>query len=135
MLVPSLDDFDAYIRTVRTDEDCGVRWTYAVEVDDAVVGQCTAELRDDNTVEIGYWLRTDRVGEGIATRAVRLLSVCAANRFTNVIIRCDAGNVRSAAVASGAGFVHSSTADLGPTIKGTSVQTGREMTWRLRVAP
>lgn len=135
MLASALDDFDAYMRTVALDADRGVGWTYAVEVDDAVVGQCTAELRDDNTVEIGYWVRTDRVGEGIATRAVRILSVCAANRFANVIIRCDAGNVRSTAVASGAGFVHGSSVDLDPTIKGTSVQTGREMTWRLTAAP
>jgi RimJ/RimL family protein N-acetyltransferase len=57
--------------------------------------------------EIGYWLRTGAEGHGYMAEAVRVLADFAftslgANR---VEIRCDARNVRSAAVAERLGFV------------------------------
>ena len=61
--------------------------------------------------EIGYWLAVDALGHGYTTEAVCLLTrlaydVLGANR---VEVRCDAHNVRSAAVARRAGFVHEGT--------------------------
>jgi RimJ/RimL family protein N-acetyltransferase len=134
MLVPSLDDFDAFVVAAASDADHGIGWTYAVEVHDVVVGQCSVHLREDSCAELGYWVRSDRTGEGIATRAVRLLCQYAERSFSTVVIRCDEGNVRSAAVARAAGFIHVGAVDLDSTIMGTEAQTGREMTWRLESA-
>lgn len=57
--------------------------------------------------EIGYWIRKSAEARGYVTEAVRLLTdyafdSLAANR---VMIRCDARNARSAAVARRLGFV------------------------------
>ncbi|MFO7634850.1 MAG: GNAT family protein [Caldilinea sp.] len=57
-------------------------------------------------VEIGYWVRTSMAGQGYITEAVNAITsfafdVIGAHR---VEIRCDARNVRSAAVARRAGF-------------------------------
>ncbi|PWT77080.1 MAG: N-acetyltransferase [Chloroflexi bacterium] len=57
--------------------------------------------------EIGYWVRLSAEGRGYVSEAVRLLTdyafeSLAANR---VMIRCDARNLRSAAVARRLGFV------------------------------
>src|SRR5262245_50811808 len=61
--------------------------------------------------EIGYWLRVSEEGKGYMTETVRLLCRFAfetlqANR---VEIRCDARNVRSAAIPKRLGFVHEAT--------------------------
>jgi RimJ/RimL family protein N-acetyltransferase len=61
--------------------------------------------------EIGYWLRTSAQGQGFMTEAVALLCRLAfetlgANR---VEIRCDARNLKSAALPGRLGFVHEAT--------------------------
>lgn len=58
------------------------------------------------SVEIGYWVRTSQAGQGYITEAVNAIThfafeVIGAHR---VEIRCNEGNVRSAAVARRAGF-------------------------------
>jgi RimJ/RimL family protein N-acetyltransferase len=57
-------------------------------------------------VEIGYWLRSDCTGQGLATEATRAaLAVAAAlPRLTHVEIRCDARNGPSAAIPRRLGF-------------------------------
>ena len=57
--------------------------------------------------EIGYWIRASAEGHGYVAETVRLLTDFA---FTSlgaqrVMIRCDARNIRSAAVAERLGFV------------------------------
>jgi ribosomal-protein-serine acetyltransferase len=57
--------------------------------------------------EIGYWVRQSAEGKGYVSEAVRLLAdyafaSLAANR---IMIRCDARNLRSAAVARRLGFI------------------------------
>ncbi|HEY1390079.1 MAG TPA: GNAT family N-acetyltransferase [Ktedonobacterales bacterium] len=57
--------------------------------------------------EIGYWIRTSAEGHGYVAETVKLLTAFA---FTSldaqrVMIRCDARNARSAAVAERLGFV------------------------------
>jgi ribosomal-protein-serine acetyltransferase len=56
--------------------------------------------------EIGYWIRTSRVGRGYATEATRRIADFAFDelRAERVEIWCDAGNERSVAVAQRAGF-------------------------------
>jgi RimJ/RimL family protein N-acetyltransferase len=57
--------------------------------------------------EIGYWVRVTAEGKGYATEAVRLLTELAFDRLgaNRVEIRCDARNLRSAAVAKRLGYV------------------------------
>lgn len=56
--------------------------------------------------EIGYWLRASAEGHGYMTEAVRLVTRFAFDglRAKRVIIRCDARNRRSAAVAERVGY-------------------------------
>ena len=57
--------------------------------------------------EVGYWVRTDAVGRGYATEAVRAVAKVAfeALGLVRLELRCDARNVRSRAVALRADFV------------------------------
>jgi len=61
-----------------------------------------------DALEIGYWLRADAVGLGLATEAVEALARVALGPtgVTRVEIRCDPRNTRSIAVARRAGFRH-----------------------------
>ena len=62
-------------------------------------------------MEIGYWLRPDAAGAGYATEAVKLLVRLAFAQLQaeRVEIRCDALNLRSAAIPRRLGFVHEAT--------------------------
>lgn len=57
-------------------------------------------------VEIGYWVRTSRAGQGYITEAVNAITTFAFDVIGahRVEIRCDERNERSAAVARRAGF-------------------------------
>jgi RimJ/RimL family protein N-acetyltransferase len=57
--------------------------------------------------EIGYWVRKSAEGSGYITETVRLLTDYAfdALRANRVLIRCDARNMRSAAVPQRLGFI------------------------------
>ena len=61
-----------------------------------------------DALEIGYWLRADSVGRGLATEVVEALARVALGPggVTRVEIRCDPRNTRSIAVARRAGFRH-----------------------------
>jgi RimJ/RimL family protein N-acetyltransferase len=62
-------------------------------------------------MEIGYWLRPDAEGAGYATEAAKLIARFAFDllKAERVEIRCDAQNLRSAAVPRRLGFVHEAT--------------------------
>lgn len=66
---------------------------------------------DADCVEIGYWLRSDATGRGLATEAARAMFAVATGLpgLTHVEIRCDARNTPSAAVPRRLGFVLSAT--------------------------
>jgi RimJ/RimL family protein N-acetyltransferase len=57
--------------------------------------------------EVGYWVRTKYVGQGFATEAVNGITDFAFKHLhaNRVEIRCDAQNIRSAAVAKRCGFL------------------------------
>src|SRR5690625_97401 len=57
-------------------------------------------------MEIGYWVRSSRAGQGLVTEAVRALSRVAFEELgaARVDIRCDDRNVRSARVAQSCGY-------------------------------
>ena len=62
-------------------------------------------------VEIGYWLRSDLTGRGLATEAVQAVLAIAHTlpRITLIEIRCDARNAPSAAVPRRLGFTLAET--------------------------
>ena len=57
--------------------------------------------------EIGYWVRTKYMGQGFVTEAVNGITAYAFTELhaNRVEIRCDAQNIRSAAVAKRCGFL------------------------------
>ena len=57
--------------------------------------------------EIGYWVRTKYMGQGFVTEAVQGITAFAFKHLhaNRVEIRCDALNIRSAAVAKRCGFL------------------------------
>ena len=133
-LTSDLADIEALIERVGRSAEAGTAWYYAIAVDGVVVGQCGIKAREGEVAEISYWIRSDRTNEGLATRAIRALCDAAAEHgFQTLIIRCDEGNARSAAVARKAGFTHVGTVDLDSSLPRTDAQTGREMTWHLVV--
>ena len=57
--------------------------------------------------ETGYWVRTKYMGQGFVTEAVNGITTFAFKHLhaNRVVIRCDALNIRSAAVAKRCGFL------------------------------
>jgi RimJ/RimL family protein N-acetyltransferase len=64
-------------------------------------------LWDRRFFALGYWLRSDAEGHGYMSEAVRILTDYAFSELgaNKVALRCDARNVRSAAVAERLGFI------------------------------
>jgi RimJ/RimL family protein N-acetyltransferase len=78
-----------------------------VDASGGLLGGCALRPDDDRRAEVGYWVRKDRRGEGIATRALRLLSGWAFDDlgFARVQLHTDVENVASQPVAEKAGYV------------------------------
>lgn len=104
------------------DFDAGRQWIYGILAADggtvyggvglyprAAGGRVPYDAADH--LEIGYWLRAEVTGRGYATEATSaVLAVAVAlPRMTRIEIRCDARNVRSAAVPQRLGFRHART--------------------------
>ena len=80
------------------------------------------------SIEIGYWVHVDAIGQGYASRASRALTNAslAMNGITVVCIRCDEANTRSAAVPRRLGFTLVNTETREPE---APAETGRLMIW------
>lgn len=66
---------------------------------------------ESDRAEIGYWLRADMSGQGLATEAARAMLEVARSlpRITQVLIRCDQLNLPSGAVPARLGFARTDT--------------------------
>jgi RimJ/RimL family protein N-acetyltransferase len=96
-------------------------WRYALLASDGrVLGEVGLYPRDAtrrvpydeaDRVEIGYWLRADATGQGLATEAARQALAVAATlpRLAHAEIRCDARNLASAALPRRLGFTLAAT--------------------------
>jgi RimJ/RimL family protein N-acetyltransferase len=98
---------EAFAHRFRAGED----WTFGVFDlrTGRVLGGAGLHRREaPDALELGYWLRADAVGQGLATEAVDALArvALAEGGLTRVEIRCDPKNARSIAVARRAGFRH-----------------------------
>jgi RimJ/RimL family protein N-acetyltransferase len=97
----------------------------------ALIGCCGLHARaGPGVLEIGYWVRTDRTGRGVATRAAATLTRAALDmeEVHRVEIRCDATNQRSAAVPARLGYRLDRTEHRPPTAPG---ETDQHMIWAL----
>jgi RimJ/RimL family protein N-acetyltransferase len=103
-------DARAYVATCRRGWKDGSLWAFAVldVASDEVVGSCGIAWQDHphGVAEIGYWVRAEDRGRGIATRAVRLASEWAfdAGGVQRLQLRADDLNTASQRVAENAGF-------------------------------
>ena len=81
-----------------------------------------------NGLEIGYWVRSDRTGRGLATSAASALtaSALALDGVSRVEIHCDAANRRSAAIPEKLGYRLDRVETRPPTAPG---ETERHMIW------
>ena len=102
------------LRTFRGNFDLGHDFVYGIfDRDESRVAGGTGlhTRRGDDALEIGYWIRADRAGQGLATEATAALTrvafeVC---RVDRVEIRCDPRNERSRNVPRKLGFVEEAT--------------------------
>lgn len=87
----------------------GRDFLYAVMAPDEreVVGSIGLHRRGGaQSLEVGYWIRTDRTGRGIGTEATRTLTRVAIRVLgvQTVVIKCDPLNTRSAAIPRRLGY-------------------------------
>lgn len=84
----------------------------------------------DGGFEIGYWVRADREGRGLITRASRALvqAAFAMADIDRIEIRHDVANVRSAAVPRRLGFIEVGRSEREPEAPSC---VGVEVVWRL----
>jgi RimJ/RimL family protein N-acetyltransferase len=103
-----------------------------VFVGERVAGGCSLEVRSDATglLEIGYWLHPAFCGQGLATRAVRLVTeaALAAPDVRAVEIRHDEANKASGRVPRRLGYALVGTA---PNPAPAPADSGIDLIWRL----
>lgn len=123
-----------------TDFDAGRAWRYGLFSHDEaeVYGEVSLFPRseegrvlmpDADRVEIGYWLRSDTTGRGLATEAAQAMLSLARTlpQIRLVEIRCDARNLRSAAIPRRLGFQLASLLPR-PSADGSSCE--HDMVWQ-----
>jgi RimJ/RimL family protein N-acetyltransferase len=102
------------LRHLRASFDLDNDFTYGIFSSDesVVVGGIGSHPRvGPSAREIGYWLRKDHTGRGLATEAVAALVRVGfeVDRLERLEIHCDPENVRSAAIARKLGFTLDAT--------------------------
>ena len=113
----SVKELEARLAGFRAEFDANREWRYALLSPDAAavygdVGLFPRDatrrvpLVDADRVEVGYWLRQDLMGRGLATEATRAALDVAKSLggMLQVEIRCDARNLPSAAIPQRLGF-------------------------------
>ena len=124
----------AFLDQCAADWRSGVAFTYALRTTAAeLVGSAGLMTRlGPPVLEIGYWTHTARTGRGIATAAAFALAetALAMPGIDRVVIRHDAANVASAAVARKAGFTQ--VAQRPSTLDKTPGMVGTEVIWERR---
>lgn len=82
------------------------RHPYAVIAGEEIIA-CMSYWPDDDDIEVGYWVGRDYWGQGVGTRALRLLlALPDFPRDRRVIARVKVGNGRSERVLEKCGFVY-----------------------------
>ena len=129
-----LDRIEERLDSYHEEFAAGLDWTYGIfdTAGERVLGGCGLHpRRGPGVLEIGYWLRTAVTGAGLASEATAALTRVAVERHgvACVEIRCDARNLRSAAVPRRLGFRHEKT--LPNDLIATDGTTRDTMVWAL----
>jgi RimJ/RimL family protein N-acetyltransferase len=121
------------IRVAEADElwEAGSDFIYSVLLrpGPTVVGEIGLHRRvGDGGMEIGYWIDSRFVGNGIGTEAARLLTgvALALDGVTRVEIHCDEANQASAAIPRKLGYQLDRIDRIDPEAPG---EMGRRMVW------
>jgi RimJ/RimL family protein N-acetyltransferase len=119
------------LRKLPAIRERGEEWQYGLFADDepGVLGSFgLMTRRGPGTLEIGYWVRVDAIGRGLATCAAGALTTAglAEDGVRRVYICCDEENVRSAAVPRKLGFRVLRVEQRAPEAPG---ERGRLMLW------
>jgi ribosomal-protein-serine acetyltransferase len=117
----------------RWERECaeGGDRSFGIFVDGQVAGACGLHRRiGDGGVEIGYWVRSDLTGRGIATEAARRLCeiAFAEAAIDRVEIHHDRANAASARIPAKLGFTRVAENRTAPEAPG---EEGVEIVWRL----
>jgi RimJ/RimL family protein N-acetyltransferase len=112
----------------------GEGYNYAITSDGAVIGSCDLMRRiGPGGLEMGYWLRPEWTGRGLATMSAAALlhQGFALARIDRIEIHHDAANLASGAVPRRLGFteVERRQAPDGPATPG---EVGVEVIWRIQ---
>ena len=109
--------------------DAGREWRYALVAGDVPrllgevslfprnkTGRVPFDANDADHIEIGYWLRQDATGHGLATEAAKAALDLALSLpgMSRVTIHCDEQNAPSAALPRRLGFQHVATVEHPP---------------------
>lgn len=102
------------LRHFRAKFDMNEDFTFFVreKTSRGIVGTCGLHSRvGEGGIEIGYWVRSDKTGQGVATEMAGALARVALEVLCldRVEIRCEPTNVKSAAVPKKLGFLHEGT--------------------------
>jgi ribosomal-protein-serine acetyltransferase len=132
----SLEDRRSRIAAWIARWDAGEDFSFAI-VDDAggdLVGGCGLHRLAPDGLGLGYWVRGDRNGEGIATDAVRALIEAAftVDGITHVEIHHDDANSASRRVPEKTGFA---LVEERPSEVAAPAEAGIDIIWRLERAP
>ncbi len=123
-----------WLRRSRGEFDLGKDFTYGIfdRGETIVIGGTGLHTRlGPQAREIGYWIRIDYAGQGLATEVAAALTRVAfvVDGVTRVEIRCDPRNTRSAAIPRKLGYQHEAT--LRRRILGSDGQPRDAMIWTL----
>lgn len=110
----SIDEVSVDLRAIRRRFDGDEDYTYGIfdSGETRVIGGTGLHLRvGPDAREIGYWIRADHAGAGLATESSAALCRVAfeVDRVQRVDIRCEPANLASARVAEKLGFRHEAT--------------------------
>jgi RimJ/RimL family protein N-acetyltransferase len=106
----SLDEKVQLAREFRGQFDLGEQYVYGIfEPDEsrALGGSGLHPRGGDGSLEIGYWIRADSIGKGLATEVAAVLTRVGFEHFglDRVDLSCDPENERSAKIPRKLGFV------------------------------
>ena len=104
------DDALSYVAMCERGWDAGSQATFAITdaASGEVLGSISVAAKDveEAVAEIGYWVKSEARGRGIASRALGLVSRWALGAgVERLLLRADVDNVASQRVAERAGFV------------------------------
>lgn len=102
-------DARAYLRLSEQGWHDGMSANFAIVADGAAVGSIGVRFMeglDDGVAEVGYWVAREARGNGLCTRALRLVArwVLEERAVERLQLRADVENVPSNRVAENAGF-------------------------------